>query len=233
MDEVRRIRFLVSPALFIASLFIGAWLDPKLHNDIVETLRQKELSKLLVEFAAGGSVVFFAGGYVFGTISHSVLRLIFLVKGWFWGGSRFHEVALDEGSFRRVLERLHAPEQEPDPSQELYAGAAFDFDILQKHHEGVHEWLFRRWNGFNIAVNSISAMLLSLAAAPFVGIPLVRPWYLSVAVFVAILGFVASCAWRDTMRMVRFMANLEPNKSEKDAWPEKARKKEFVITLRR
>lgn len=232
MDEDRRIRFLVSPALFVASLLIGAWPDPTTHKCIVDFFENRELSKSFIELAAAGSVVVFAGGYVFGTISHSVLRLYFLLRRRSWGGS--HEAELDKDSRPQVWRRLRAPGN-PNPndaSQDLYAVAAFDYDVLKKHHEGVHEWLFRRWNGFNIAVNSISALLLSLLVGYFIGIPLSLSWGLSVAFFGIVLVFVAIYAWKDTMRMVRFMASLEPNKSEQEAWPDKAEKK-FVITLRR
>jgi hypothetical protein len=124
------------------------------------------------------------------------------------------------------LKRLYAaPGKLDDASQDLDAVAAFDYDVLQEHHEGVHQWLFRRWNGFNIAANSISALVLSLPAAPFIKVPWNIPWCASVTIFVVILVFAARCAWRDTMHMLRFMANLEANKSEQDAWPDKAQKR--------
>ena len=129
MDEERRIRFLVSPALFVASLLIGAWPDPTARQWIVDIFEKPELSKSLIELAAAGSVVVFAGGYVFGTISHSFLRIIFLLKRRSWGGS--HEVVFDGVSRQQVLARLHATPGKPDDaSQDLYAGAAFDFGIL-------------------------------------------------------------------------------------------------------
>jgi hypothetical protein len=86
------------------------------------------------------------------------------------------------------LKRLHA-RGKPDPhdaSQDLYVVAAFDFDILRKHHEGVHQWLFRRSNGFNIAANSISALALSFPA--------------------------------ETSNQ----HSIEPHKSEREAWTDKA-----------
>jgi hypothetical protein len=218
MDEERRIRFLVSPALFVASLLIGALSDPtgEARKSIVEyILGKSEWSKSLVDLAAAGGVVVFAGGYVFGTITVFILRLVFWFRSLFrprhW--SRFHEVALSDASFKQVWERLGAPGKEPVRLQELSAGAAFDFDVLRKDHEGVHRWLFRRWNGFNIAANSISALALSFLAGHFIGIPLSLTWCLSVGIFGVFLGFVMFWAWNDTMDMLGFMASLEANKT--------------------
>ena len=59
MDEERRIRFLVSPALFVASLLIGALSDPTARKFIVDILEASDLSKSLIELAAGGGVVVF------------------------------------------------------------------------------------------------------------------------------------------------------------------------------
>jgi hypothetical protein len=181
----------------------------------MDIFEKPDLSKSLIELAAAGSIGVFAGGYVFGTISHFFLRIIFVVTRRSWGGS--HEVVLDSVSRRKVLARLHAVPGTPDEaSQDLYAGAAFDYDILKKHHKGVHRWLFRRWNGLNIAANSISALLLSLLAGLLIGIPLNLTWLLSVLIFVAVLGVVGFLAWRDTMHMLRFMANVEANKPSDD-----------------
>jgi hypothetical protein len=247
MDEERRIRFLVSPALFVASLLIGALSDPtgEGRHFIAGILTDGEWSKSLVGLVAGGGVVVFAGGYVFGTITVFFLRLPFLlfgrgaakpreklgeVKQTFPGrlehaaltfldgldermGGRSHEVAFDRVSRPKILERLHVSPKDPgdagdpnDASQDLYVGAAFDFDILLNHHKGVHQWLFRRWNGFNIAANSISALALSLPAGHLIGIPWSLTWYLSVGIFVVFLWFVMFWAWNDTMNMLSFMA---------------------------
>jgi len=213
MDEERRIRFLVSPALFVASLLIGALSDPTARKFIVDILEASDLSKSLIELAAGGGVVVFAGGYVFGTITVFIARVFFWCRHWLrpchW--SRFHEVALSKESFLQVWKRLDAP-GEPDRSQELFAGAVFDFDVLRKDHEHVHRWLLRRWNGFNIAANSICALIFSLLVGPWIGVPWNLTWCLSVLIFAGVLGVVMFLAWYDTMQMLRFMASLEAKK---------------------
>ena len=152
MDEERRIRFLVAPALFVASLLIGALSDPTATARLWEIIKAPDLSKSLIEVAAGGGVVVFAGGYVFGTITVFILRLVFLLFRHLdrfklfkppHSGS-FHEVVLSDESFLQVWKRLGAPGEEPDRLKELSAGAVFDFDVLRKDHEGVHRWLLRQ-----------------------------------------------------------------------------------------
>jgi hypothetical protein len=80
-------------------------------------------------------------------------------------------------------------------------------------HEHVHQWLFRRWNGFNIAANSICALICSFPFGFWIGIPLKTAWWLSVVIFICILAVVMVLAWRDTMGMLAFMASLEANKT--------------------
>jgi hypothetical protein len=211
MDEDRRIRFLVAPMLFIASLLWGAMSDERARDFIIKQVLEKpDLSKS-IELIAGGGVVVFAAGYIIGTFSYCTLRLIFLLRPVRWGKSRFHEVALSHDSFGQVWDLLGAPGK-PVRSQELYAGAAFDFDVLRKSHEGVHRWLFRRWNAFNIAANSLCALTFSFLIGPFFGVPWGLTWFLPVIFFAVILVPMMFWAWRDAMKMLSFMASLEANK---------------------
>jgi hypothetical protein len=93
----------------------------------------------------------------------------------------------------------------------LSAGAAFDHSIVRREHWGVHRWLFRRWNAFSIAATSISALALSLLPGCLIGIPRMQIWWLGPVIgFSLILVPVAYWAWRDTMKMVEFMAMLPP-----------------------
>jgi hypothetical protein len=159
MDEARKIRLLVAPMLFIASLLLGGALSGQTASHFID-LKDQDWPKLIGIITAGG-IGMFAAGYGIGTVTQFLLRLIFRLKARLWGGSRFHEVALSDDSLKRVWHLIGAP-GEPDRSLELYAGAVFDFGVLQKHRKGVHEWLFRRWNGFNMAANSVLPLILSL-----------------------------------------------------------------------
>ncbi len=212
MDESRRIRFLVAPTLFVASLLWGAWSEGFLEHVPDSGLK-------LVTLIAAGGIVVFAGGYVIGTITYFVLRLFFRYRPRRWGKSRFHEVALSEDAFREVWEqRLHAIGK-PDRWKELFAGAAFDHGILRKTHEGVHLWLIRRWNAFNIAATSFFGLVFfSFPIGHFViGIPFTAIWYVPVGGFAAILFVTMIWSWRDTMNMANFMATLPVDRPER-AW---------------
>jgi hypothetical protein len=90
MDEDRRIRFLVAPTLFVASLLWGAWSDHAWRDFMVATLKDHEWPKLIAAIAGGGLLVFVAG-YVIGTWTYFVLRLFFRYRPQCWGKSRFHD----------------------------------------------------------------------------------------------------------------------------------------------
>jgi hypothetical protein len=210
MDEDRRIRFLVSPILFVASLLLGALLDQTARDFIVRTILNERFDwpKLLIGFLAGGGIVVFALGYVIGTLTYFSLRLIFLCRPQHWG--RFHEVALSDDAFCRVWKQLGVFGT-ADRRQELSAGVAFDHSVLRKSHEGVHRWLVRRWNAFSIATTSFCGLILSLPFGYLIGIPLTHIWWCApVGVFAFVLFFVMIWSWRDTMRMVDFMTTTLP-----------------------
>jgi hypothetical protein len=159
MDEERRIRFLVAPILFVASvLWGGAWWDHSAREFIEHALRDHadhpDWSKLIGLIAGGGFAVFVAG-YVIGTLTTFFLRTLFQIGHCVgFTKSQFHEVSMSDGALDLVWKRLDAPEKWAR-SQELFAGAAFDYDVLLKDHAGVHQWMLRRWTAFNIAATSI------------------------------------------------------------------------------
>ena len=104
MDEDRRIRFLVPPSLFVAFLLLGALLDQTMRDFMVEHLKEFNWPQLLISLLAGGGLIVFALGYVFGTLTYFVLRLGFRLRPQSWG--RFHEVAMSDDAFSRVWGRL-------------------------------------------------------------------------------------------------------------------------------
>src|SRR6266852_3907251 len=132
MDEDRRIRFLIPPILFVAFLLLGALLDQKTRDFMAEHFREYDWPKLLISLLAGGGLIVFALGYVFGTLTYFVLRGSFWLR---WrlqrSPGRFHEVALSKDAFPRVWGRLGASGT-AERKFELSAGAAFDHSILRR-----------------------------------------------------------------------------------------------------
>jgi hypothetical protein len=214
MDEDRKIRFLVAPILFVASLLLGAWADRDWWLFILDKAYYSNLSAVIGLIASGG-VVAFSAGYVISTVNLVFLRLLFrILHSVGCCRSRFHEVAMSERALKRVWQRLGARSTAPQHerrSKELYAGAAFDFGVIKKDYEGVHQWSLRRWTAFNIATSSLCGLVLSFPFGHFVlHISYGPKWSLPVAVFAAILFFVAICAWHETMNMFDFIIWLPP-----------------------
>jgi hypothetical protein len=206
MDEARTIRFYVAPVLFLMSLVWGAWFDPTKQHVILDHLQVDNLPKL-IGLAAGGGFVVFAFGYVIGTLTYAILRLVFCVKAWCCGGTRYHEAGL-----LPKLENIWLRTGHPGPidnQQELSAVVVFDFGIIRGKYEGVHQWLVRRWNAFSIGMTSAVGLLLSFAIGPWVlAISLERKWWAPAGFLVLVCVYVACCAWRDGRRMVYFMAQM-------------------------
>jgi hypothetical protein len=88
---------------------VTALSDPTARDWLVGILEKPDWSKSLVELAAGGGVVVLAGGHVFGTITVFAARVVFRCRPERSGPSRFHEVALSNGSFKQIWTRLKTP----------------------------------------------------------------------------------------------------------------------------
>jgi hypothetical protein len=207
MDEDRRIRFLIAPTLFVASLIFGALSTQTTRDFMIEGLKVFDWSKL-IGLIAGGGLVVFVGGYVIGTWTYFVLRLIFRYRPRRWGKSRFHEVAMSDEAFEQVWEAVASPSRKKsDRRQELSAGVAFDHGLIRKNHDGIHRWLIRRWNAFSIAATSFWGLVFSFPIGHAVGIPMSQTWWYPVTLFAVILLVVMTWAWRDAMDMLEFMAS--------------------------
>jgi len=217
MDEDRRVRFLLAPVLFAASLLWGASVDSTTWDHVTTLFKDSPDWPKLIGLFAGGSIVVFAAGYIFGTVGYFVLMLIFYVHAKISGTSRFHEVALSHESFDQIWKTLKAPGA-PDRSQELSAGGVFDHGVLRKSNVGVHRWLLRRWNAFSIGITSLCSLVVSfLFGWTMLNIPLTIAWLFPVGSFVVILLIVACRAWHDTMNMLAFMVSLPPKERKANA----------------
>lgn len=209
MDDDRRIRFLVAPILFVASILLGVCLDQRWRDPLIKLISQPTDGAWpkLIGLVAGGGLTVFVAGYVIGTLTYFFLRVIFWIRPLRWGRSRFHEVALTDAALQNIWQVLDASGR-PDRSRELFAGVIFDHDVLKRNHEGVHLWIVRRWNAFSIAATSFCGLILSTALGAIVGISASFAWLFPIIAFSAVLIFVMTWAWRDTMNMLSFIAAL-------------------------
>jgi hypothetical protein len=193
MDQDRQIRFAVPPFLFFASLLWGAHLAGWPLNAIFAAGYKDGV----IEVVAGGAAATVAAGYLISTVS--VLSLRFLARMF---GLQTYEARLSPETFQRVWDRLGA-KQAKDEKLTLYVATTFDHELLDK---GIHQWLFRRWNSFYVATNSIVALLLAHLVAPVLSIPESCKWLSSTVVVAVLLVIAAYQSWSETMKMFEFQS---------------------------
>ena len=208
MDEDRRIRFLIAPMLFFASVAWAVVSDP---NSKLSTLLPGVSISIdswwqgLAALAAGG-ILTVAIGVVIGTISHVLLRMGFWLKAKLFGGSTTHEISVDPATLKLMWHKLKESGA-PKVRDQLFIGVTFDHDVLLKDHEGVHRWLVRRWNAFSVAVTSMTGLALSfLVLACLLNVSLAGKWWAVVSIAFLSFSAVAVLAWRDMMGMLSFQA---------------------------
>jgi hypothetical protein len=137
----------------------------------------------------------------------------------------YYEFAVPDDALAKLWKRLKQPEEADwvggrkveRRKKELYASAMFDHVVLRKGYKGIHRWLFRRWNAFNIATTSIWALWLSLPFGAFAGIPYSHGWFVPVLTFALVLVPAAVWAWDDTMNMAEFMIIQSENDGKGEA----------------
>ena len=197
MDEERAIRFAIPPFFLIGWLLCGAYLGGCNLSSIFTLGMTKELLGVL----AATAVVFVPLGYLIGTVSVKILRLLALVSR-----TPSYEIKLSHSALERIWGQLGS-NRLMDKRQTIYAGFTFDHELL---NPGVHKWIVRRWNAFYVAANSIVALLLAHDFAPFLSIPQTCKWWASTAILASMLFVQALCTWRETMRMIEFQSHRTP-----------------------
>ncbi len=226
METNRQVRLLIPPFVLLVSLAWGAALDPAnplkgLFTALspTSTVSVADSTTKIVGLLAAGGILVVALGFLISTISIFFLRLLFL-PWWMWAywkhGTRLHyEATLSPATLTRLstaLDKSLGLKADPDGSKRaLYLAAAFDHILLPP---GIHDWLGRRWNMFNVSVHSMVALGLSLLVGGILTIQIEREWSLAVGGLALALGVNAVLAQRETMKMVEFL-------SHRATWPQK------------
>ncbi|MHB0972115.1 MAG: hypothetical protein ACYC7A_17385 [Thermoanaerobaculia bacterium] len=200
MDQDRQIRLAIPPFFLLASLLWGAYLGGLDLSPILKPDTAKEVLGLL----AAAAVAILPVGFLISTISVTLLGVLAACFG-----KSTYEAVLDDSTLKRIWPKLGSG-QERDAKLTLYAAATFDHELLAP---GIHSWLLRRWNSFNVAAHSIVALALAHAVAPVFSIPQGCAWWATTGVSIALLGWTAFKAWRDTMRMIEFQSNRQQKSS--------------------
>jgi hypothetical protein len=201
MDQVRQIRLAIPPFFLLASLLWGAYLGRFDLPPILKPGTAKEALGLL----AAAAVAILPAGYLISTISVMLLRGLFAMCG-----KPTYETVLDDATLDRIWSKLRSG-QPKDAKLILYAAATFNHELLAP---GIHTWILRRWNSFNVAAHSIVALALAHALAPFISIPQGCWWWATTGVLIALLGWTAVIAWRETMRMIKFQSHRQQKGGE-------------------
>jgi len=201
MDQDRQIRFVIPPFFLFASLLWGAHLGGRDLSPIFSPQTAKEVLGLLAAAAVGIVPM----GFLIGTLSVTLLRGLALIAR-----SPTYEARLSDSTLDHIWAQLQS-KQAKDKKLTLYAAATFDHELLPA---GIHTWIMRRWNSFNVATHSIVALMLAHAVAPIFSIPQVRAWWGSTLLLVGLLLVTALNAWRETMAMIEFQSHRRQRAGE-------------------
>jgi hypothetical protein len=191
MDEPRNIRFLIPPFFFFLSCVAAGYFS---GIDFAARLKPLEAEQILAIAAAIGAATL-PIGYLLTSIS---ILLLHVLARFF--EARTYEAHLSDDAFERVWKAVHAGPTSNRRS-ELYAVVTYDHALLPAE---IHSWIQRRWNSFNIAAHSCTAILLSQAIVLLPGVHFTAYWgFMSVGLF-ALLSVNAYAAWCHVMRMLEF-----------------------------
>jgi hypothetical protein len=193
MDQDRVIRFAIPPFFFFASLLWGAYLGGRDLGFILNPEVNKEIVGILSLAAAALLPI----GFMISALSINGMRFIFWCRG-----KPTYEAVLDQETLSRLWKRLQLPGK-ADEKKTLYVAATFDHECLQ---EGVHLWLFRRWQSMNLALHSSVALVLAHLFARVFQVPQTWFWGISTVFLVVLFGFNCWKAWSEVMEMLRFQA---------------------------
>jgi hypothetical protein len=237
MDQERQIRFLIPPFFLLLSAILGVYyhLDAVCAAPMavfISFFSQKSLTDLAGALIAA-SIGSIALGFFVGTLSTVFLRALFLfLRCLLWLLCRIpiirdwkllllalrrlqgtdYEVVVSDESFHRMRERFPIRDSKTFAadafvSWKFYVAVSFDHGILFERSRGIHDWLARRWNAFNISIHSIFAVLFPPVVAWIFEIPTDwdkwKIWVYLISLTLLVNGAVA---WRQTMKMLEFQA---------------------------
>jgi len=194
VDEERRIRFTIPPFLLFASLLWGAHLG----GCDIKSFFKPETATAVLGLLAATAVAIVPIGFVISTLSVALLKAVAAIDG-----RETYEAVLSDSTFDHIWGQLKCT-QKKDKKLTLYVAATFDHELLEN---GIHKWLMRRWNSFNLAAHSIVALLLAHVFALVFPFRQVCGWWLTTVFAVLVLFFTAINARRETMGMIDFQAH--------------------------
>lgn len=207
MDEERKIRFVLPPLFLIGSIGWAVFSDSDTTlNQVIQSTFGLEIDDLggMLALLAGGGVAVVTFGFLLGTLTIFVLRTTFRI-GW----NKYHEVFVSNDALDKIWHTIGVTDkQHQTVENELFAVATFDHETIKGTDKtnGIHSWLLRRWNAFNISATSTTALVVSCIVVWCSKIAHSWAWFLPVLVVISLFVWSAIVAYRDTMGMIEFQA---------------------------
>jgi hypothetical protein len=196
-DAERQIRFLYPPLFFVGSVAWAFYLDPgkRLRDILAASPWQPKFEAMtgLIVAIAGASGILVFSGFIIGSITVLILRLLFSL-------GRPYEAFLSFDSIERLHRHLRVSGVRTTRDV-LYLSATLDHELLQ---ERIHRWIFRRWSMFYVCANSAMALLLGWLLILCFGFVLPLVWWAVTLAGFLMLFALAVFDWRDTMGMLDF-----------------------------
>lgn len=189
MDFIRHGRYVIPSFLFFLSL-LSLW---SASGPDIETVTAKELTVAIAVLGAATLPL----GFFIGGVSVLILRLIFFVGTL---GDWNYEVRVSEGAWGKISEFLGTPFQR---SERVVAGSAFQLELP----DNVFLWIDRRWNAFNVYINSLVAIALAYLCGAFaLGFHPTVVWTAAFLLIALVAIMLAIGTWRSVMAMTELQA---------------------------
>lgn len=201
MDSYRQIRFLYPPLFFLFSIYTGILLDNDITigNPIQSII--KGMDKNIIFSIVGVSSILISLGFLIGTISIFLLKLIFFYNGF------NYEMKLSKNAYQKIAKQiLHNSGDVISKNERHYAGVVFEHEFIPK---SIHQWCTRRWNSFLISASVIVALVGALLIGFFVGINISSEWFVGSIVLILLFFIQAIISWRNVMNMIEFMIKVK------------------------
>ena len=217
MDQTRQIRFLIPPFILYGSLLWGLyWSDP-CHNRWRSLIENSDVILPYLSIAVASVLPL---GFLIGTISVLTLKLRFLLSDHTYETcvstdclSRMKKQVGKDGK-EEALKNLSRREKK---LEEHLTEVTFNHGVLKKEWPGVHTWLVRRWNAFNVSAHCVCAVVLAFfLGGPVFGLRWSWQWGILSAALYVFFFVTGWLAWRETMKMFEFQAMIDCKPVEGD-----------------
>lgn len=197
MDTALQIRFITPAFFFVGILVLGFLFDTPPSLESFKDLQPAPVAAIIGALLAA----MFPLGFVITGVTTIVLRALFWVSG-----RRNYQISLSGAAWLNIWHALKLNDNVTHTrTNRLYAAITFDHEIL---HEGVHASSVRLWSAFNIASNSITALILaSFVNHLWLHIRWTEGWIGIIVFLLVVFILVAVVTWREHMGLLELQSH--------------------------